>query len=279
MFHFPIQNTQNPNNKLEFSHIMQEVPAGLWKKENVISLDSIKLNVFVEGSFSVMTDGVLHKPIYGDICCLPPRKMHYGQILEPMYIEYYQLDVGVSAISFLPDGDRLVKRLIDATENQDSFVRPLAETAEKIITLCQSIESAISDEELSLAFAKSVELLNLILPIYLNLKKSYGAAPTLHTARAIGYIEKRFSEDITLGKLSAHLGVSESFISRSFKKDLGVTVHGYINHVRILKALEILKDQTVTETAYACGFSDTSHFISVFKKYMKTTPMKYKKDR
>ena len=62
-----------------------------------------------------------------------------------------------------------------------------------------------------------------------------------------------------------------------FKKEIGIPIHEYLNQYRISKSLSLLKTHTVTEVGYVCGFCDNSHFISIFKKYIGTTPMQYKK--
>ena len=124
---------------LEFSHFNYDAPAGLWKKENVIVRNCIKLNIFIEGSFSVFCDGTLHRPIYGDVCFLPPMKMHYGQLKEAMHIQYYQIDIGCGIFSAIPDGDRLLARLIEKTEQKESFLRPDTANKEKILELTSKI--------------------------------------------------------------------------------------------------------------------------------------------
>jgi AraC-like DNA-binding protein len=54
-------------------------------------------------------------------------------------------------------------------------------------------------------------------------------------------------------------------------------IHEYLNRYRVFKSTAHLTDHSVAEVAYMCGFSDSSHFITVFKKHMGTTPTGYKK--
>ena len=275
MNHFPIQKTVSKDSILNFSHFVMDAPAGTWKKEHVIMCDGFKINVFVEGSFSVFSDGVLHRPAYGDICVLPPMKMHYGQITEPMHINYYQLDVGPNAFSAVPDGDRLIGRLLEVMADNDSFLRPDAGNRDTVLKLCREIEGAILKDEVFLAYAKVVELLSLFSTLYLRPMKVTGVAYSLRTAETIRYIEANYAENISVKQLSAALGVSTSFLSRIFKKEIGVTIHEYLNQYRIAQSIPLLKNHSVTEVGYLCGFCDNSHFISVFKRYMGTTPMQY----
>ena len=260
---------------LEFSHFNYDAPAGIWKKENIIVRPCIKLNIFVEGSFSVFCDNALHQPILGDVCFLPPMKMHYGQIKKAMHVHYYQLDIGCNIFSDIPDGERLLARLIEKTEQKESFLRPDTANKEKILELCRQIEFAIQKNEKFLAYAKVIELLALLDSLYPVAAQTTGVSYSMRTAQTIQYIEDHFAENLSVAQISKELGISTSFLSRIFKREIGVPIHEYLNQYKILKSIEFLKNHSVTESAYLCGFCDTSHFISVFKKHMKITPMVY----
>ena len=264
------------NDLFQFYHFNQDAPAGLWKKENVIMRTCIKINVFVEGSFSVFSDGELHQPAYGDICFLPPMKMHYGQILEPMHINYYQLDILPNAFSFIPDGDLLLARLLELTTNHNSFLRPDEQSREMVLQLCNAIESANQRQERFLEWAKIIEFLSMLYQLYVRPTGIASVPHSMRTAQTLRYIESHYAKDVTMKQISVELGVSTSFLSRIFKKEIGISIHEYLNQYRILKAIEFLENHSVTETGYLCGFCDNSHFISVFKKHTGTTPMRYR---
>ena len=274
MNHFKILQ----NGTLEFSHFNYDAPAGLWKKENTIIVNQIKINVFIEGNFSVFTNGTLHTPVYGDICFLRPMQMHYGQIKEAMHINYYQLDISKDVFSIIPNGDILLTSLLNEIDEKASFVRPNSADKTKAIKLCEEIEAAIKNNENFLAFAKAVEFLAFLRTLYLYNTVSDGTTCSKRTKQIISYIEAHYEENITIEGISDALKVSSSFISRVFRNDIGITIHEYLNRYRILKATELLKSKSVTECSYLCGFSDTSHFISVFKKYTGATPNKYKNE-
>ena len=276
MKHFPLIQETNERTFIEFSHFDYDAPRGLWKKENLIVWDYIKINVFVESPFSVFSDGVLHYPDYGDICVLSPMKMHYGQITEPMHINYYQFDIGREAFAGVPEGDRLIERLIEVTAHSDAFLRPDPQSRERVLRLCREIEEAIGKEERALAYAKIIEFLSSLYPLYAIPTGTVRTSFSLRISQITHYIEEHYAEHITREEIAEELGISPSFLSRIFKKELGITVNEYLNRYRILRSLSLLKDHSVTETGYLCGFCDNSHFISVFKKHMGETPLQYK---
>lgn len=277
MIRCPILKSTNANSILEFSHFDKDVLAGAWKKENIIMRNNLKINVFMEGSFSVFSDDILHYPVYGDVCLLPPMKMHYGQITKQMHINYYQFDIGRDALSAIPDGNLLIDRLIDLTTHADSFLHPSPEKEKEILRLCEEIETALKKEETYLAYAKVIEFLSMLYTLYQNPTSVARSDFSLRTLQIIRYIEKHYAEDVTITKIATELDVSTSFLSRIFKKELGIPIHEYLNQYRISKSLSLLKTHTVTETGYICGFCDSSHFVSIFKKHTGVTPMQYKK--
>lgn len=67
-------------------------------------------------------------------------------------------------------------------------------------------------------------------------------------------------------------------MSRIFNKMAGRSIHGYINHLRVEKAKVLLAntDLTVTEIAYALGFSDSNYFTRIFRQYCQMSPRAYR---
>ena len=93
------------------------------------------------------------------------------------------------------------------------------------------------------------------------------------------YIEQNYSEAISLSRLSAHFGLSVSYIARLFRKELGQTPSAYVNVVRVSAASTLLTetDLSVTEIAEKTGFSDVYYFSRVFKKIVGCSPIKMKR--
>lgn len=101
-----------------------------------------------------------------------------------------------------------------------------------------------------------------------------------HLRRAIGYIHRNYKENISLSDLAQYTYLSPSYISRSFKKYLGVTFTEYLVQLRLFYVLSMLRgNATVTEIAYETGFSNASSLIEAFKNYKGITPGQYRRER
>jgi len=93
------------------------------------------------------------------------------------------------------------------------------------------------------------------------------------------YIESHFSEQITVPKLAALIGMSPKYFNRFFHSITHQTPMDYVNYYRIEQAANMLSstDNSITEIGQDCGFCDSSHFLKTFKKYKELTPNQYRK--
>ena len=95
---------------------------------------------------------------------------------------------------------------------------------------------------------------------------------------ALTYIASHYNEPITLEDISDSVHISKSECCRFFKKQMGMTIFDYILYLRIQNSLPLLKkEDSITEVAAKVGFSSPSYYSQIFKRYMKCTPMEYKK--
>lgn len=100
----------------------------------------------------------------------------------------------------------------------------------------------------------------------------------IHTViNLLEWIELHNSERITLSEISEVTGLSEKYICRIFKEYTAKTVMDYVNECRIEKACARIGVNSITQTAFDCGFNDLSYFCKVFKKYKGMSPSEYKK--
>ncbi len=97
---------------------------------------------------------------------------------------------------------------------------------------------------------------------------------------ALSYIQDNYYNEIMLEQLSTLCNMNIHYFCKFFKKITDETPMGYIQRYRIEMGCEfLLSGMSVTDTAYACGFNDTSYFINIFKKHMGITPKQYQKTK
>ena len=83
---------------------------------------------------------------------------------------------------------------------------------------------------------------------------------------------------VTLKTVSSKLYISQSQLSRVFKKTVGVSFSEYLRSARIYRARDLLKKSgmNVEDVAKECGFRDMNTFYKVFLSTIGTTPKKYR---
>lgn len=93
------------------------------------------------------------------------------------------------------------------------------------------------------------------------------------------WVERHYSERLSLELLSAELGFSPGYISKIFREQTGGTLQEYILCRRIKEGCDLLQTThlSVSDIAKSVGFNDVTYFITRFKKLMKYTPLQYKK--
>ncbi len=95
---------------------------------------------------------------------------------------------------------------------------------------------------------------------------------------ALEYISANIHSNILLPDIADKVGLSENYLSRLFSKEMNITIHEYINKLKIEKARNLLcySDYSIIDIANYLAFSSQSHFITVFKKHEGITPNKYR---
>lgn len=91
----------------------------------------------------------------------------------------------------------------------------------------------------------------------------------------VNYVDRHYREsDMSLGRLADTFSYTEKYLSSLFKKNMRIGFVSYLNNLRIQYANELMEkgEDSISEIATACGYSDYSYFARVFKKRTGKTP-------
>lgn len=95
-------------------------------------------------------------------------------------------------------------------------------------------------------------------------------------------IQDKMSEpNFDVVQLADTLAVSKSSLYRKMKVMTGLSPVEFIRNIRLKHASQLLKNKSVTvsEVAYACGFSNPKYFATCFKEEFEVTPKEYQKQK
>ena len=99
--------------------------------------------------------------------------------------------------------------------------------------------------------------------------------------RLMNTINKHLSDsELSVDMIADEVGISRVHLHRKMKELTGQTPHDFIRNLRLKRAASLLASQgmNVTEVMYACGFSNTTSFSTIFKKFYGMSPRDYMRE-
>ncbi len=126
---------------------------------------------------------------------------------------------------------------------------------------------------------------HLSLALLAHLTAVYGSAPPewsrrkgrlapWQEQRAKEYMLLNMAKGVSLEQIAQECRLSRAHFARYFKNTTGNSAYAWLQKMRIQKAQELLgrHEQSLTQIALECGFTDQSHFFRVFKSVIGTPP-------
>jgi len=93
----------------------------------------------------------------------------------------------------------------------------------------------------------------------------------------IEYLNNNINKEITIDELSTLFYFNKTYIMKKFKKELNISIHEYINTIRIYNSLPYFKeDNYILNIAFRNGFNSLEYYSEIFKKNMGVSPNIYK---
>ncbi|MCC5920561.1 MAG: AraC family transcriptional regulator [Cyclobacteriaceae bacterium] len=98
-------------------------------------------------------------------------------------------------------------------------------------------------------------------------------------AHVVNYINENLEKNFNMDELAEKACMSTSRFYKNFKAEFGITPLEYIQRQKIDRSKRYLKSgrKNVGEVAFAMGYSNTTYFIKLFRKFVGLTPAAYQK--
>ncbi len=234
--------------------------------------DKCEIYVNLSGVVSVSVENNTYAMSHGYVCITRPGEKHrfiYNNRHSTIPHECYTIHFSANGNECLLD--LFFKR---PTGQNNLLILPF-DISKELISLCSSLLKASEN-----SFKAQFDFWNIMYILIDNSKiidipiidKYPDVCATLE------YINKNFTEPVYLETLAKISNVSVSTLERHFSFIFNMTPSEYVKQKRLAFAAELLQNgESVSNVAFKSGFSDCSRFISVFKKQVGTTPLKYQK--
>lgn len=250
-------------------HTMKDsIPSLKWHYHE----NSFEFTVSTKGTFSFSTCTSSYRFSGGDVFISFPDEVHGTNDIPISLGELYwfQLDIS-NPRSFLFMDENAASRMIARLNALPHHV--VQANAREIQPL---IQQAFYQAQMN----AEPELIASYLQLFLHLvvissnNEKFALSPDI--GRTLNYILDNITSELPLEELADLANLSCSQYKQKFKKQLGISPRHFINQQKIEHAKVLLMEgMSVTDIAMLLGFTTSSYFSTVFKKYTLYTPTEY----
>lgn len=248
------------------------------KSIEIITIYSGYMDFEIEGTRSLLGEGtILLIDSY-----VPHQSSVFGNETVEMNILQFESDI------FLNNNFISLKSNDSDSKTCYTIIHPNdGEIYEKLISTIKFISREMKKKNAGYILYSRAKLLELIALLirYDIIEISEAGAENLKNScveivsNIIDYMEEHLAEELTLQRISQEFNVSYSYLSRVFKKVTGQNFIPYLNHMRIIRAQNMLisSNATVTDIMCSCGFTSLCYMDRMFRRIHGCSPGEYRK--
>lgn len=169
-------------------------------------------------------------------------------------------------------------RLARFTNVTDPLFTPLAIGLRRAAMLCAAAQP-LAIETLATA---AVERVSVLLDTSTAKTTPARRMTSWRLKRILDHFEARLAEEIHLADLATDVGLSESYLARTFQAATGTTLHAALMERRIARARLLIEGASrrgapasLADIATATGFSSHAHMTTAFRRVLGITPSEW----
>lgn len=112
-----------------------------------------------------------------------------------------------------------------------------------------------------------------------EVQKSMRQNESKKDAGLLQYINQNYDTKINIESLAESFGVSSRYIRKFFAEHVGMSCTDYITMLRMEKAKQMLwrTKKSITEIAFAVGYSSSQYFGNVFRRFAGISPGEFRR--
>lgn len=286
--HSPVSDSRPPvfvstmtSDRFEVAHSFVHVEDGL----RLHTHDHYEINCILDGTGEFRIDGELIKTVPGSVLMINPGVVHnvvrqsserYERVylhINPAFLESLCTPTTDLASCFRRPSGAIINRAITMNPNQlRDLLTPLLRPPSKqfgddIRYDGRFLEAMLKFNEFILTNDGKGDTEILPAPQILF-------SPVI--TAALQYIDEHLGDELSLDRIANHCAVNKYYLSRMFRKELDMTVGGFIQHRRLQRSKRLLAQLGSPKLIYKqCGFKSYTHFLRSFQQAFGMTTSAY----
>ncbi len=199
----------------------------------------------------------------------------------PNQIHYYLDEEAIEAYMFIFEAD--VFRELKSVFQKKLPELPVAQIRDSNEDIVQKMERICAKSESGGRFddvvAKGI-VLSLLGEVFSKMTFTDPMLDQDTIKRILNYCVENYQKPINLETIAKELYLNKYYVSHLFHERLQMSFKDFINKLRVEYSCELLKDgRSVTDVAYAAGFTSVRTYNRAFLKFMKMAPREYAKNK
>ncbi|MGL4858301.1 MAG: HTH-type transcriptional activator RhaS [Enterobacteriaceae bacterium] len=240
--------------------------------------DFYEIVLVEQGAGIHVFNGQPHTLSGGCVCFVRDRDHHLFERTEQLYLTNV-LFRAPDAFRFLSGVGQLLPRESDGI--YPAHWRVSHQVMQQVLSLVEQmaqIPAHLTMEELALYESLFMQLL-VTLRIGGMTRRSDDAEGRLY--QLLEWLQENYADKVEWQELAQRFGLPLRTLHRQLKNRTGMTPQRYHTRLRLLQARQQLchSDDSVTDIAYRCGFSDSNHFSTLFRREFALSPRDYRQHR
>lgn len=237
--------------------------------------ETFAIGIIQQGAEEFAYRGETHVAPAGSIALINPGEAHTGHAANETGWTYRMLYPDVSILQ------QVASDALQAPSPIPYFSSPVVQDtqlARLILRLHIALEGTFRLEQDSRLLWTLTQLITRHADFHLNPKPVGKESRSIKQVR--DYLNVHYAENVSLNQLAAVANLSPFYLTRTFRDQVGLPPHGYLNQVRLNHAKRLLcQEWSVTQVAQETGFADQSHLTRQFKRMVGITPGQYQLKR
>jgi len=245
--------------------------------------ETLELAIILSGQGIHLIDGVEYGVSAGDIFVIPTDSTHAFQHLSGMHLVNILFDPALlaadeDALRQLPGYHALF--VLEPSYRQRHTFRSHLRLPYADLPVISDLLARMLKEFKAAQPGYRVLVRSLLVQFIVYCARAYSLASRsqsrllIQLGEVISYLDHAYTQPIGLREIAEVASMSERTLIRRFKEGMGISPIEYIIRRRLQRGAELLREgnRSVSEVAFAVGFTDSNYFSRQFKRMMGVSP-------